>query len=52
MRVNFYINIMVVEDDVVQYPAQSRVNNEFRNFLFRLTQLSQRYGTITYVQIQ
>lgn len=31
---------MVVEDDVVQYPAQSRVNNELRNFLFMLTHLS------------
>lgn len=42
MRVNFYRNIVVVEDDVVQYPAQSRVNNELRNFLFMLTHLSYR----------
>jgi len=33
---------MVIEDDVVQYAAQSRVNNEFRNLLFMLTQLSDR----------
>lgn len=50
-RVNFYINIMVTEDDVVQ----GRINNEFRNFLFLLTK-SQRYGTtacsIEYIQTE
>lgn len=41
-RVNFYANI-ISEDDVLQ----SRINNEFRNFLFLLTK-SKRYGTATY----
>lgn len=51
IKINFYINIMVSEDDVVQ----SKINNEFRNFLFLLNK-SERYGTTTcaieYIQIE